>query len=283
MTPTPLLQAHNLSYRFAGSNCGIFDLSLAIHPAEKTAVMGANGSGKTTLFLTLNGTLRPHSGTIRLSQQEATYHRDFLKRWRQDIGLVLQDPCAQLIGGSVAEDIGLGPKNLGLSKSEIDHRVAGALSAMGLTALRNRSVHELSFGQKKRVAIAGILAMQPKALLLDEPTAGLDARGFDELLQTLEQLREQGIAIVLSTHDSDFAASWADTLLVLSEGRLVAQGAPQPVFTKLRALGGGGIAPSQLLAAWERLPQSFRAGRHPSWNALLEALEERPPNPQQES
>jgi cobalt/nickel transport system ATP-binding protein len=270
---TTLLRAENISYRFSSSGCGIYDVSLDVQAASKTAIMGANGSGKTTLFLTLNGTLRPQSGTIRLGTVEAVYQRGFLRRWRSDIGLVLQDPCAQLVGGSVTEDVSLGPKNLGLSRTETEERVAAALDAMSLDTLRHRSVHELSFGQKKRVAIAGILAMKPRAILLDEPTAGLDARGFNDLLETLERLRSLGIAIVLSTHDSDFAATWADSMMVLAEGRVIAQGRPEPTFASLRTQGGGGITPSRLLSAWEKLPESVRAEQTPSWELLLSALD----------
>jgi len=186
------------------------------------ALLGANGSGKTTLLLNMLGLLQPTSGRIRAFGEALTASPSVLTRLRSRVGLVFQNPDSQLLSASVAEDVSFGPLNLGLAHAEVRERVNSALAAVEMSEAADIPVHALSFGQKKRVCIAGVLAMAPEVILLDEPTAGLDARSVEDLLAVLARLHAHGLTIVMSTHDVDLAYAWADRAEVLAAGSLVA-------------------------------------------------------------
>jgi len=162
--------------------------------------------------------------------------RGDVDRHDNSVGLVLQDPDDQLFGATIAEDVALGLIDRRVDSAEVDRRVAGVLRALGLADHAAAAVHSLSLGQRKRVALAGILVLEPAVVLLDEPTAGLDPYGVDELLALLEQLRQSGTAIVITTHDTALAAQWADRVFVLHEGRVLAHGVPARVLTDVRVL-----------------------------------------------
>jgi cobalt/nickel transport system ATP-binding protein len=219
-----ILSAHNLEYLFPGGIQALKGLDLTISKGRKLAILGANGSGKTTLLLHLNGTLKPRQGRVLLDGQPVSYDRRSLRTWRSRVGLVLQEPDDQLFSASVYQDISFGPLNLGLSEAETRVRIGEALAALNIADLAERATHMLSFGQKKRVAIAGILAMRPEVLLLDEPTAGLDAPGVSQLLAVLQQLHAQGTTLVFATHDVDLAYAWADQVAVFGTGIVLKQG-----------------------------------------------------------
>jgi cobalt/nickel transport system ATP-binding protein len=259
---TALLQARNLTYAYPGGVPALSGLNLKIKRGRRLAILGPNGAGKTTLLLHLNGTLRPTSGEILIDGAPAGYARAALNAWRRRVGLVLQDADDQLFAASVAEDVSFGPLNLGLDESTARQRVADALAAVGMSAQAERPVHHLSFGQKKRVCIAGVLAMEPDVLLLDEPMGGLDAAMQADLLAVLDSLSARGITILLATHDVDFAYRWADAIHLLAAGRcsasfvaeqlpaqaaaLRAAGQPMPAVIGLhRSLVGRGALPAQ--------------------------------------
>ena len=236
-----ILQTQGVDYEYpsghhaAGSSSGKRPLALCridmkVPRGARLALLGANGAGKTTLVLQLNGTLRPTGGTVLLDEQPADYSRRGILRWRQRVGLVFQDPDDQLFAASVQQDVSFGPLNLGLADPEVQTRVDEALAAMGISELAESPTHLLSFGQKKRAAIAGVLAMRPEVIILDEPTAGLDPSGIQQLLDILESLRASGTTIVISTHDVDMAYSWADEAVILSEGQTFDQGIPDQVM-----------------------------------------------------
>jgi cobalt/nickel transport system ATP-binding protein len=166
---TPLMEISGLAYFYPGGVAGLDGLDLRIARGRKLAVLGPNGAGKTTLLLHLNGSLRPASGQIRLDGGTMSYGRQALNDWRRRVGLVLQDADDQLFAASVAEDVSFGPLNLGLTEGETRQRVTEALAALNMSHLAQRSTHMLSFGQKKRAAIAGAIAMRPEILMLDEP------------------------------------------------------------------------------------------------------------------
>ena len=176
------------------------------------------------MLLHLNGTLRPESGRVFLEGAAVSYSRAGLSAWRRQVGLVLQDAEDQLFAASVAEDVSFGPLNLGLSEHEARCRVEETLAALNIADLAERPPHMLSFGQKKRVAIAGAVAMQPDVLLMDEPTAGLDNHGSRHLLAALKQLEATGTTLVFTTHDVDFAYAFADDVALFSGGKVLAQG-----------------------------------------------------------
>lgn len=217
-----LLEALSLSHRYADGSPGLDGCSLAIRRGSRNALLGANGSGKTTLLMHCNGLLRPSAGSLRFAGTPLDTSRAGLAALRRRVGLVFQNPDRQLFSASVVEDVSFGPLNLGLDEATVRVRVAEALAAVGMAEQANRPVHHLSFGQKKRVCIAGVLAMQPEVLLLDEPMAGLDAAMQSDLLAVLDRLAEEGITIVLSTHDVDFAYRWADDIHLLAAGRCLA-------------------------------------------------------------
>jgi len=216
-----VLETVELGYHYPDGRAALTDLTLQIRCGERVALLGANGSGKTTLLLNLLGLLAPTSGEIRAFGAPLRRSPADLKRLRSRVGLVFQNPDSQLLSASVAEDVSFGPMNLGLPTDEVRERVNVALAAVGMDEHADVPAHALSFGQKKRVCIAGVLAMQPEVLLLDEPTAGLDARALEDLLAVLGSLHAGGMTVVLSTHDIDLAYAWADRAEVLDRGRLV--------------------------------------------------------------
>ena len=256
-----LLEALSLSHRYADGSLGLDGCSLAIRRGSRNALLGANGSGKTTLLMHCNGLLQPSAGSLRFAGAPLDRSRAGLAALRRRVGLVFQNPDRQLFSASVVEDVSFGPLNLGLDEATVRGRVAEALAAVGMSEQAKRPVHHLSFGQKKRVCIAGVLAMQPEVLLLDEPMAGLDAAMQHELLAVLDRLAGQGITIVLSTHDVDFAYRWADDIHLLAAGRCLASfaaadlpqhalplrtaGQPLPAVVEFhRALAGHGLGGS---------------------------------------
>jgi cobalt/nickel transport system ATP-binding protein len=221
---TALLQAISLHHHYPGGVPALKGLDLSITQGRKLAILGANGAGKTTLLLHLNGSLKPSSGEIRLDGQPVAYSRAALAAWRRRVGLVLQEADDQLFAASVGEDVSFGPLNLGLSEEEAAGRVAEALESLRITDLAERPTHMLSFGQKKRAAIAGALAMRPEVLLLDEPSAGLDQHSTTHLLAVLGKLSEGGTTLVFTTHDVDLAFAFADEVALFDQGKVLAQG-----------------------------------------------------------
>ena len=219
-----LLEARALTHVYPGNVRALERLDLRIERGQRLAILGANGAGKTTLLLHLNGTLRPQAGEVLLDGKAMAYDQTSLTAWRRRVGLVLQNADDQLFAPSVAEDVSFGPLNLGLDEEETPRRVASALAAMHISHLAERATHLLSGGQKKRVAIAGLVAMQPEILLLDEPTAGLDHEGTEDLLAVLEGLGHNGTTLVFSTHDVEIAYRFANEVALFHDGRVLAQG-----------------------------------------------------------
>ena len=217
--PDRLLEFEDVAFRYPDGNVGLDGCSLAIGKGSRNALIGANGAGKTTLFQHANGLLRPQSGAIRYAGQPLDYSRGGLHALRSAVGLVFQNPDQQLFSASVQEDVSFGPLNLGLDMDAVRQRVKSALRAVHMDDYADRPVHNLSFGQKKRVCIAGVLAMAPQLLILDEPMAGLDHAMRLELLAVFDHLHSQGITLLLATHDIDFAYRWADRIHVMANGQ----------------------------------------------------------------
>src|SRR3954447_21551751 len=203
--------------------------SLTVPAGRRLALLGANGSGKTTLLRCLSGALKPSAGAVTVDGVPLEHSRRTLKAHRQEVQLVLQDPDDQLFSASVAQDVSFGPLNLGLNEDAVRVRVAEALDLLAVASLAARPTHQLSFGERKRVAIAGAVAMRPCILLLDEPTAGLDPTAVGEALAALTRLQQADSTIVMSTHDVDLALRWADEVAVVVDGGVV-QGAPDVVL-----------------------------------------------------
>ena len=210
-------------------------ISLDIDEGEFIAILGHNGSGKSTLARMLNGLILPDNGTVLVDGMD-TADDEHIFDIRSRVGLVLQNPDNQLVTSIVEEDVAFAPENLGIKPKEIRRRVDEALRAVDMYEHRRSAVHKLSGGQKQRVAIAGILAMEPKCIVLDEPTAMLDPKGREEILEAVTKLRtEQGISIVLITHYMQ-EATLADRIIVMDSGKILTQGTPKEVFSETELL-----------------------------------------------
>lgn len=218
--PTPVVELVRAGFAYEDGPAVLTDVGFAVREGRAVALLGRNGGGKTTLLRLLSGGLRCGEGALLLDGAEVAYDRKGLTRLRTSVQLVVQDPDDQLFAASVAQDVSFGPMNLGLPEEEVRQRVAGALEALDITALADRPTHLLSYGQRKRAAIAGAVAMRPRVLIMDEPTAGLDPHGQERLLETLERLRAAGTTVVMATHDVDLALRWADEAAVLSPAGL---------------------------------------------------------------
>lgn len=212
------------------------NISLQVNRYRRLAVLGPNGAGKSTLLLLMNGTLSPRSGQIRINGGLISRERSQLAKLHREIGIVLQDPDDQLFAPTVEQDVAFGLLNVGISHPEARARVTQVLSRLGVAGLARRPVHELSLGEKKRVALAGVLVLEPKLVLLDEPTAGLDDQGVTALLEMLEDLHRGRVTVVITTHETDFAYQWADEAAILDCGRVITQGIAKDVLSQADVL-----------------------------------------------
>ena len=210
-------------------------VSLQIEAGSFVAILGHNGSGKSTLAKTLNGILLPSGGTVLISGMNTADDANLLNI-RREVGMVFQNPDNQIIANLVEDDVGFGPENLGVPTEEIWKRVDEALAAVGMTAFRLKSPNHLSGGQKQRVAIAGVMAMHPKCIVLDEPTAMLDPNGRKEVIRTVTELnRSEGVTVVLITHYMEEVIG-ADRLIVMDDGKVIMDGTPREVFARVEEL-----------------------------------------------
>lgn len=250
-----LIELKNVSYRYR-ETIALANLSLQVNSGEFLAIIGPNGSGKSTLAQHLNGLLLPTEGEV-LVDGISTTKADSDQIWeiRRQVGMVFQNPDNQLVATTVEEDVAFGPENLGLPSTQIRERVDWALSQVGMSHLSRAEPHKLSGGQKQRVAIAGVLAMKPKCIVLDEPTAMLDPQGRLEVWETLGGLQKQGISIILVTHFMEEAAM-AQRILVLSQGRVALCGSPQEVFSQGEELTGLGLELPQIAELSHELRKS---------------------------
>jgi cobalt/nickel transport system ATP-binding protein len=233
ITAQTALAAENVRFAYPDGIEAIADISLRALEGQFVAVMGANGSGKTTLMKLLMRLLRPQQGRVRLGDVDISGLRP-AELYRR-LGMVFQNPADQLFAASVEQDVAFGPRNLGLSESEVAARVEEALLAVDAVKLRDRPIHHLSYGQQKRVCVAGVLAMQPSILLLDEPTSGLDPAGESQMIELLLRLnRQQKVTLILSTQSVDLLPVLADRIYILSQGRVYQEGSPREVFADPR-------------------------------------------------
>ena len=232
-----LLKAKQLSYTYEGSDVPALNrLSLEIRRGWKVACMGANGSGKSTFFLCCNGIRKPDSGQLYFEGHPLDYSKKGLLSLRSKVGVVFQDPDNQLFSANVLQEISFGPLNLGLTQQETRRRAEQVMERLGIASFAHRPVHALSGGQKKLVAIADILVMEPSLILLDEPAAALDPIHTRIVREIIDEISASGITVVTATHDVDYAWSWADDVLLFHEGQLLAFGSPKDVFTQKKLL-----------------------------------------------
>ncbi|WP_017559598.1 energy-coupling factor ABC transporter ATP-binding protein [Nocardiopsis baichengensis] len=240
----PVLAVRDLEFGYADAPPVFRGLELDVPTGGVLAVLGPNGGGKTTLLRLLAGSLRPRRGRVLVDGDPVRPGRRGLAELRRRVQLVFQDPDDQLFSASVRQDVSFGPMNQGLEPAEAAERVDGALAALGLDGLADRPVHLLSYGQRKRAALAGALAMRPSVLVLDEPTAGLDPMGVEAMLDTLDGLRADGATLVVSTHDVDLAYRWAERVALIDHG-LLAEGPAREILADHDLLSA-----ARLRSAW---------------------------------
>ena len=246
-----LLIADHISYVYSAGTAyekkALNDVSLTINKGEFIGIIGHTGSGKSTLIQHFNGLEKATSGTIYFNGQDI-YDKDFnMKSLRSKVGLVFQYPEHQLFETTVLEDVKFGPKNLGLDKLEVDLRAFEAIKQVGLSEKSyDASPFELSGGQKRRVAIAGVLAMKPEILILDEPTAGRDPRGRDEILDQIAKLHKEGLTVILVSHSMEDVAKYADRIIAINSGKIAFDGTPKEVFRHYKELERMGLSAPQV-------------------------------------
>ena len=236
MKENDILQAQDVRFRYDTEqpNFAVDGVSMEVHRGEFVAVLGANGCGKSTLAKHFNAILLPESGTVLVEDMD-TRTDEKLYDIRQKVGMVFQNPDNQIVATIVEEDVAFAPENLGVPPEEIRTRIDEAMKLAGIYEKREAAPYKLSGGQKQRVAIAGVIAMRPDCLVLDEATAMLDPHGRSQVMRTIHQLREAGISIVSITHYMEEAAQ-ADRVLVMSRGRIVMEGTPEEVFSQTQRL-----------------------------------------------
>jgi len=256
------IEIKNLSFGYPGGDGGkipvINGLDLNIEKGEFLVILGRNGSGKSTLAKLINYVLEPDGGSVKVGGIELTpeVSDDDLLEVRRKVGMVFQNPDNQLIATVVEEDVAFGPENLGVPSAEIRERVDKALSTVGMSEYVKHAPSRLSGGQKQRIAIAGILAMRPECIILDEATAMLDPAGRDEVMNTVQRLnREQGITIIHITHDMSEAVG-ADRVIVISDGAITVDGTPSEVFSKVDEMNAAGLAVPEIAEICFRLKKA---------------------------
>jgi cobalt/nickel transport system ATP-binding protein len=232
-----MLEFENVSFCYPCSSRSALDqLTLKVPHQKRCALIGQNGCGKTTFFLMAAGLYQPQIGRVYWQGNPCRYDRPSLTQLRQHLGLVFQNPDHQVVASTVEEDISYGLHNLDLPAAEIHQRMQQAIADFDLTDLVHQPIHHLSLGQKKRLSIADIMVLNPKLLLLDEPTAYLDPRHTRDLLDQLQQIHAGGTTILLASHDLDFVYRWADWVFVMDQGHLVLEGPPDAVFAQREIL-----------------------------------------------
>jgi len=225
-----VIETLDLTHVYRGKITALDGINFKAKPGERIAIIGANGAGKSTLFKHFNGILKPTSGQVLIKGKSIS--SDNILDVRKTVGVVFQDPDDQIFAPTVKQDVAFGPMNLGLSMEEIDKRVHESLETVRLTGFEERAPHHLSTGEKKKVAIAGILAMQPEVLVLDEPTAGLDPGGAMRLIRLINGMnRYLGITTIVSTHEVDIVPMLADRVCIMSKGKIIGDGTPLEIFS----------------------------------------------------
>ena len=225
-----ILEARDVRYRYPRGMEAICGISFHIRKKEKIALVGPNGAGKSTLLKMFNGMVRPDSGLMLFDNEPIGYDIASLRMLRKRVGFVLQNPDRQIIAPTVYQDVAFGPTNLGYPENEVKSVVTLALRQVGLEGFERRPPHQLSGGEKKRVAIAGVLAMDPDVLVLDEPTTGLDPSGSEDIMELLDELNHEGKTIIISTHNVELAYPWADRAILMLEGKILEEDIPEKAF-----------------------------------------------------
>jgi cobalt/nickel transport system ATP-binding protein len=248
-----IIETRNLNFKYQDGTKALNNISLKIEKGKKVSFLGVNGSGKSTLFLNFNGVLKPSSGKVFYSGNEIKYKASSLNALRKNVGIVFQDPDNQLFSASVYQEVSFGPMNLKLDETEVRRRVDEALINTGMTEFKDKAVHFLSYGQKKRVAIADIIAMNPEVIILDEPTSSLDPKHSKQIVEIFNDLNENGMTVILSTHDVELAYAWSDYIFVMKDGEIVKEGSPYEIFSDDELISNSYLEKPLILEVFEKL------------------------------
>ncbi|WP_312651337.1 energy-coupling factor ABC transporter ATP-binding protein [Aminipila sp.] len=251
-----VIRTENLQYIYADGTKALNGIDLEVKKGEKLAVMGPNGSGKSTFFLHLNGVLKPKSGKVYINGKSIDYSRKGLLQVRKQVGIVFQDPDNQLFSANVVQEISFGVLNLGFSQEEARSKVDKIIDELNITEFKDKPTHFLSGGQKKRVAIADILVMEPDVVILDEPASALDPKHARMIDSIIDDLSSRGITVILSTHDVERALIWAERVVLFNEGRIISQGTPEEIFRKDDLLEITNLEKPTVLRIFENLQKS---------------------------
>lgn len=248
-----IIETRNLNFKYQDGTNALNNISLKIEKGKKVSFLGVNGSGKSTLFLNFNGVLKPSSGKVFYSGNEIKYKPASLNDLRKNVGIVFQDPDNQLFSASVYQEVSFGPMNLKLDETEVRRRVDEALINTGMTEFKDKAVHFLSYGQKKRVAISDIIAMNPEVIILDEPTSSLDPKHSKQIVEIFNELNEKGMTVILSTHDVELAYAWSDYIFVMKDGEIVKEGSPYEIFSDDELISNSYLEKPLILEVFEKL------------------------------
>lgn len=248
-----LMELKEVSHYYSKENKVLNKVSFKINKGEQICVVGANGAGKSTMFLHLNGILRPDKGKIYYRGNEIKYNKKDLINLRKNVGIVFQEADNQIIASTVLSEVSFGPINLKLPKVEVIKRVDEALEYMNITELKDKSPHYLSGGEKKKVSIADIISMKPEIIMFDEPTASLDPINIKNFENVLKKMESEGLTILISTHDVDFAYKWAKRVIVFDEGSIIKDDVPISVFKDDLTLKRANLKKPILLEVYESL------------------------------
>ena len=269
---TYIVSTEKLQFTYLDGTKALDSLSIKIPEGEKVAFVGNNGAGKTTLLLHFNGINRPDGGEVRYNGQKLDYSSKGIKGLRKKVGIVFQDTDSQLFSGSVYQDVSFGPMNLGWPEGKIRIKLEQVMKEAGIWELRDKPPHLLSYGQKKRVAIAGVLAMEPELIILDEPTAALDPVCTSQVMSLLNTLNTNGATIIVSSHNMDEVYAWADFVFVLKEGKVIAEGSPINVFRRQDVLAAASLKNPLVLELYDKLVSSGMLAKQEDVPATPEAL-----------
>lgn len=246
---TYIFETEGLNHTYKGNKTqALKDVNVKISKGKRTILMGANGAGKSTLFYHFNGVLKPSSGTVKFEGTPLDYGRDSLSELRSDVAVVLQNPDDQIFSSTVEEDIAFGMLNKGMEHDEIDVKIDEVLFMVGMEEHRMRPTQQLSYGQRKRIALAGAIATDPKVLILDEPTAGLDPQMSEEVMELTDQMHHTGTDVIISTHDVDLAYAWADEIHVMRHGSLIYSGSSEGFYGDSVNVSMSGLLPPAMYA-----------------------------------
>jgi len=248
-----ILETKDLSYEYPDGTKALNNINLKIEKGKKVSFVGVNGSGKSTVFLNFNGVLKPTKGNVIYKGSEVKYNQKALLELRRNVGIVFQDPENQLFCADVYQEVSFGAMNLKLKDDEVRSRVDESLKNVEMLDYKDKAVHFLSYGQKKRVAIADILVMNPEIIVFDEPTSSLDPQHSKQIVKIFDQLNEKGITVILSTHDVELAYSWSDYIIVMKDGEIFREGTPYEVFSDDKLIKACYLEKPLILEVFENL------------------------------